>query len=194
MTRSKKLRRRRFLQITVTAAAAGTAISCAGRSSPWRFLTAQEGVLLAALAEQVIPGDQDPGAAWAGAVNYIDRQLMGHFRKLQPVYREGLAGLDRACRDAHARGFAELPADQQTAFLEKLGKEQQAFFNMVVDHTMQSYYGDPRHGGNRDGVSWKMLGVPLIPVRGRKNREWTGETRAAGGVTPADSGRQAVEG
>jgi len=37
----------------------------------------------------------------------------------------------------------------------------------VVSHTMQGYYGDPRHGGNRDAVSWTMLGVPASPIRGR---------------------------
>jgi gluconate 2-dehydrogenase gamma chain len=41
------------------------------------------------------------------------------------------------------------------------------FFQLAVDHSMQGFYGDPRHGGNRDGVSWKMLGVPYPPVRGR---------------------------
>ena len=41
------------------------------------------------------------------------------------------------------------------------------FFGLLVDHTMKGFYGDPRHGGNRDGVSWKMLGVPDPPIRGR---------------------------
>jgi len=35
------------------------------------------------------------------------------------------------------------------------------------DHTMMGFYGDPRHGGNKDRVSWKMLGVPDPPIRGR---------------------------
>jgi gluconate 2-dehydrogenase gamma chain len=33
---------------------------------------------------------------------------------------------------------------------------------------MQGFYGDPRHGGNREGVSWKMLGLPYPPIRGRQ--------------------------
>jgi gluconate 2-dehydrogenase gamma chain len=37
----------------------------------------------------------------------------------------------------------------------------------VVSHTMQGFYGDPRHGGNRNWASWRMLGVPITPVRGR---------------------------
>jgi len=29
------------------------------------------------------------------------------------------------------------------------------------------FYGDPRHGGNKDRVSWRMLGVADPPIRGR---------------------------
>jgi hypothetical protein len=32
---------------------------------------------------------------------------------------------------------------------------------------MQGFYGDPRHGGNLNRVSWKMLRLPYPPVRGR---------------------------
>ena len=41
------------------------------------------------------------------------------------------------------------------------------FFDLVVTHAMQGFYGDPRHGGNRDFASWRMLGLPPVPVRGR---------------------------
>ena len=30
-----------------------------------------------------------------------------------------------------------------------------SFFDLVLSHTMQGFYGDPRHGGNRERVSWK---------------------------------------
>ena len=42
-----------------------------------------------------------------------------------------------------------------------------AFFQRLRDYSMMGFYGDPRHGGNRNRVSWKMLGVPDPPVRGR---------------------------
>jgi hypothetical protein len=32
---------------------------------------------------------------------------------------------------------------------------------------MQGFYGNPRHGGNADFASWRMMGVPPAPVRGR---------------------------
>ena len=47
------------------------------------------------------------------------------------------------------------------------GVEPTAFFALLRDHTMMGFYGDPRHGGNKDRVSWRMLGVPDPPIRGR---------------------------
>ena len=47
------------------------------------------------------------------------------------------------------------------------GVEPVAFFRMLREHTMMGFYGDPRHGGNRDRVAWKMLGLQDPPIRGR---------------------------
>lgn len=162
-------RRRRFLQAASGAALAPLA-GCSGRgNASWRFFTAEEAETVIALSEQIIPADQDPGATDAGVIHYIDRHLAGHFRRWQPVYRRGLAELDRLCRQRHGKRFVALAFAQQTAVLEGLPGELKGFFNLVIEHTMQGFYGDPRHGGNRDAVSWRMLGVPLIPVRGRQH-------------------------
>jgi gluconate 2-dehydrogenase gamma chain len=47
------------------------------------------------------------------------------------------------------------------------GVEPAAFFALLREHTMMGFYGDPRHGGNKDRVSWRMLGVADPPIRGR---------------------------
>jgi gluconate 2-dehydrogenase gamma chain len=47
------------------------------------------------------------------------------------------------------------------------------FFALILSHTMQGFYGDPRHGGNRERVSWKMLGLPYPPIRGRLHYDLT---------------------
>ena len=167
MSKRSALTRRRFLQVAATAAASSALISCDRHAGPWRFFTPGEARTIEALCEQIIPADQDPGAAWAGTIYYIDSQLAGHFRKLQPAYRSGIAAFDVACRAAHGQPFSELPFDQQTAFLNRLPNSLQPFFDMVITHTMQGFYGDARHDGNRDAVSWRMLGIPIIPIRGR---------------------------
>ena len=168
---SKSLRRRKFLRIAGTATACGALVSCARENTPWRYLTAAEGRTLAAIGEQIIPTDQTPGAAWAGVVDFIDRQLMGPYRRQRNAYRNGLAEIDRAAAGKFGRDFASLDAPQQTELLESLAGGGKRFFSTVIAHTMQGYYGDPRHGGNRDAVSWRMLGVPVIPIRGRNRYE-----------------------
>jgi len=47
--------------------------------------------------------------------------------------------------------------------------EPAAFFGRLRHYTMMGFYGDPRHGGNKDRVSWKMLGLPDPPIRGRRH-------------------------
>jgi gluconate 2-dehydrogenase gamma chain len=179
-----KLSRRRFVQVALAAASAGSAISCSGIRSPWRFFTVDEAMTLAAVCDQIIPPDQDPGAAWAGVVNYIDRQLGGPFKHLRRTYRDGLIGVDQSSRALYGARFADLPPAKQVEFLTALEGGQvrgngwkevrpREFFSMVLSHTMQGFYGDPRHGGNRDAVSWKMLGVPYPPIRGREHYDLT---------------------
>jgi gluconate 2-dehydrogenase gamma chain len=181
-------KRRRFLRAAATAAAGG-AVSCSGSKSSWRFFTAEEAATAAAIAECLIPTDEWPGAAWAGAAVYMDRQLHGHFRKHRGAYREGLAAIDEASRAACGRRFTEAGAEQQVRLLELVEKgkaaaprwpaaAQRQFFSLILSHTMQSYYGDPRHGGNRDQVGYRMLGIPVTPVRGREHHDLTAGERS----------------
>jgi gluconate 2-dehydrogenase gamma chain len=170
--RNGDLRRRRFLQVAASGAAA--TVSCGGQKSRWRFFSNAEADTLAAICDQIIPPDQDPGASQAGVVQFIDRQLTGFHRKLRPQYRNGIRAINDLARKANGREFASLGAEAQLDVLnaieqEKLGdRSVRTFFNTVVNHTMQGYYGSPRHGGNREWASWKMLGVPPVPVRGRQ--------------------------
>lgn len=183
MEASIRLTRRAFLQAALVAAA-GAGVACSTNGTPWRFLTVDEARTLAAISDQIIPPDQDPGAAWAGVVNYIDRQLCGPFQNLRQTYRRGIAGVDQSSRSIYGKVFAELNAQQQIGVLHRLEDGQapgaiwkqsssSQFFSLLVDHTMQGYYGDPRHGGNREGASWKMLGLPYPPIRGRQRYDLT---------------------
>ena len=165
--KTHSLRRRKFLRIAGTATACGALVSCGRESTPWRFLTAAEGRTLDAICEQIIPTDQTPGAAWAGVVNFIDRQLMGPYRRQQGAYRRGLFAINETAAAKFGKSFVDVDAPRQRALLESLTGGARRFFSTVIAHTMQGYYGDPRHGGNRDAVSWRMLGVPVIPIRGR---------------------------
>ena len=175
----KGLSRREFIRLGAVAAAASGVISCSNPKVPWRFFTVTEARTLAALSDQIIPPDNNPGAQWAGVVNYIDIQLCGPYQDLRPVYREGLAELDKISTKQFGHDFATLAADSQMTLLKSIeqGKAssdlsvaatQKSFFYLVLDHTMQGFYGDPRHGGNRERTSWKMLALPYPPLRGQQ--------------------------
>ncbi|HUO30710.1 MAG TPA: gluconate 2-dehydrogenase subunit 3 family protein [Bryobacteraceae bacterium] len=149
--------RRKF----IAAGLAGTAAGCAHGKSPWRFLSVAEARTLQAACAQIVPEDRDAGAVRADVVAFIDRQLSGFYKPLRKTYRQGIAAI--------GYDFASLPFAAQLAKLREIEKnpETKPFFDLLVAHTMQGFYGDPRHGGNRERVSWKMLGVAAPPVRGR---------------------------
>ncbi len=167
----KGLSRREFIRLGAVAAAASGTISCSSPKLPWRFLTLSEARTLAAICDQIIPPDKDPGAQWASVVNFIDIQLCGPYQNFQSTYRQGLAQLEDISAKHFGNDFSSLPADSQLALLKSVEQgiaTQQSFFHLILEHTMQGFYGDPRHGGNRDRVSWKMLQLPYPPLRGQQ--------------------------
>jgi gluconate 2-dehydrogenase gamma chain len=169
-SRGAKIKRRTFLQAGLAAAAAGHTISCVNSGSgAWRFFTEAEAQTVEAVSAQLIPADRDPGAKEASVVNYIDIQLSRKFKKHQRAYRQGIAGLDATSRAKYGKRFVELTSEAQVEALNALEESSPSFLQLILAHTRQGFYGDPRHGGNRNMASWKMLGLPYPPIRGRQN-------------------------
>ena len=174
MSAKNRLKRREFIRLAASAAAVGSSVSCGEAVSPWRSLTADEADTLANLCNQIIPQDQDLGAVSAGVVNYIDVQLSSHLKRMKKVYRGGLAQLNDFSFERYGKRFARLSGQQQLEFLTAIDRDKAwkdtslyKFFWIVVGHTMQGFYGDPRHGGNRNRASWAMLKLAYPPIRGR---------------------------
>ncbi len=174
------MQRRRFLHVAAGTAASSALVSCS-KPGAGRLFSASEIETLNAVAGRIVPTDDAPGARETGASQYIDRQLSGILKKHLKSYRQGLIGLDHVSQAQHGKRFAALEAADQDRILAlcEAGStdpalwrpaEARDFFNLVRDHVMQSFYGDPRHGGNREYASWRMLGVPPAPLRGRRNR------------------------
>jgi gluconate 2-dehydrogenase gamma chain len=164
-TKAVDLRRRTFLTAGVSAAA----VACGGNR--WRFFTTDEAITAEAITAQLIPADSDPGAKEAGVVHYLDIQLSKRFKKHQKTYRAGLAGVDSASVKAFGKRFIELVDAQQIEVLNSVEENDKPFFQLILTHARQGFYGDPRHGGNRNMVSWKMVGLPSPPIRGRQHYE-----------------------
>ena len=130
-------------------------------SGPLVLFTGEEAKLIEALTNQIIPSDDAPGAVEAGVVYYIDKQLAGPLQRFEPVYRKSIPLFRSACLQQTGQEFTALPFAQQTAWLRQIerGSSLTNFFALVVDHTMQSFYGSPQYGGNRAAASWKMLAI-----------------------------------
>jgi gluconate 2-dehydrogenase gamma chain len=174
-----EVKRREFIRQLCFACGSITLIpACTSKISTWRFLTEDEARLIEAITEQIVPADQDAGATDARVVNFFDRQLTGYYTRHQEIYRKGLQNIESSSLKIYHKSFVNLDWDQQTEFLETMetgelpeaeweGDEQRSFFRMLLDHTMQAFYGSPRHGGNCDYVSYKMLKIDYPHVIGQ---------------------------
>jgi len=179
--------RRQFTALA--AAGAGGSVLLLGCGRPmrtWHFFSDDEAALLDALTSVIIPSDDTPGAREAGVVHFIDRQLLGPYKRYQPAYRAGLRGVQQAARIRFGRVFDALPADEQTALLAALESGEAegeawsetpspVFVRLLVDHAFQGFYGPPRHGGNRDYVSYTVIGLDYPQILGRNRRSADGQ-------------------
>ena len=182
-----KASRRACLKV-MAAAAGGVAAGVGGAVSvgrlgrapegPWRVLTPEEARLVEAVSEQIIPADRDPGAKEAGVVHFIDRQLDGPYRRFAEKYRKGLACLAQTSQAMFGKPFEALSWPDQTRLLQALEANKapkglwekpsaSEFFSLLRDHTMQGFYGSPRHGGNRNYASYKMMGLEYPRIIGQ---------------------------
>lgn len=155
----------------------------------YTFLHPQEASFIEAAVARLIPADEKwGGAIEADVPNYIDKQLGGNWGAGERLYRSGpwsagtaTQGYQLAFTPAELfrtalksivaqqkTPFAKLPVEQQDAFLKKLESESfdldgvpsQVFFKALWQMTVEGFFSDPVYGGNRDMVSWRMIGFP----------------------------------
>jgi gluconate 2-dehydrogenase gamma chain len=104
--------------------------------------------------------------------------------ELGETYRQGVRDLDAVARQRFGADFVSLGDSDQDAVLEHLSgvpkpapvsltgddgnptiqvyafDDGLSFFEALVAHTRQGFYGDPVYGGNRDKVGWTVIGFP----------------------------------
>ncbi|MGV6393534.1 gluconate 2-dehydrogenase subunit 3 family protein [Pseudomonas caspiana] len=86
----------------------------------------------------------------------------------QQRYRLGIAGMTAYCQKQWQKDFSALSneerdkvlTDLETGAIELQGIDAKLFFQQVLGNTMEGFFADPIYGGNRDMVSWKMIGFP----------------------------------
>lgn len=166
---SQHIDRRSFIKSAAGSTVALASLQVFGTSADHaagcKFLNAGQAAIVKAITLQIVPHDDSPGAEQAGVLFYIDGLLSGRFGRFYAErYESGFRLVDELSQKQFHHGFVALTFDQQLSILQALesgtgaGAEGQRFFALILQHTMEGYYGDPEHGGNRGNESWKMIG------------------------------------
>jgi gluconate 2-dehydrogenase gamma chain len=142
------------------------------------FLTAAEAADIDAIAAQIIPADDTPGAREAGVVYFVDLALATFLSQLAGDYRPQIAAFQTACRERHpgAASFASLTFGQQLEYLRAV--DQTPFFATTHLLTLLGMFSLPAYGGNRGGVGWRLIGFEdrhsFRPPFGYYDRDYPG--------------------
>ena len=137
------------------------------RGETLQALTRRQAQLVEAIAGRILPTTDTPGAVEAGALYYIDRALASVYQSLLPRYRRGLSGIEKRAKAKFGASFLKLSGTQQDDLLSELeaGRVKEVpksdeFFELLRAHVLEGVFGEPRHGGNRDMIGWRLVGFP----------------------------------
>jgi gluconate 2-dehydrogenase gamma chain len=122
-----------------------------------KFFSPQQAVELEALAAQIIPSDDTPGAREARIIYFIDHALTTFDRDKQALYSQGLRDV-QVKADAlfpNTSRFSQLTSAQQIQLLTAI--ERTEFFELVRMHTVIGFFANPNYGGNYNKIGWKLI-------------------------------------
>jgi gluconate 2-dehydrogenase gamma chain len=128
------------------------------RPLDWDFLTPDQAADVDAIAAQIIPTDDLPGAREAGAVHFVDHSLATWARGQREPFIHGLDALNREAghRWPGASRFAALSPEHQIELLHAV--ERTPFFQTMRFFTIAGTFANPSWGGNHDNIGWRILG------------------------------------
>jgi gluconate 2-dehydrogenase gamma chain len=106
-----------------------------------------------AMASQIYPTTDTPGAREAQVIYFIDLALVTFAQDKQDIYKTGLADLSIK---TGGKAFAALSSADQIALLTSI--EKTPFFKTVRDHTIMGMFAAPQHGGNYRKAGWTQIG------------------------------------
>ncbi len=124
---------------------------------------------LHAVIDRLIPPDDYPGGWEAGVGDFLTL-LFVREPELKAPHEAGIAALEYEAEAIYGQPFAALSADVQDTFLQNVenGRVQTAWpvspaywFGQLREQAMEGFYADPGNGGNRDRVSWTMIGFEV---------------------------------
>jgi gluconate 2-dehydrogenase gamma chain len=130
-----------------------------------------------AIAGQIVPTDDTPGAREVGTVLFIDRSLHTWAAAAAAEFRSGLRDFQSRFAARHAGlAFADADGATQIGFLEAV--DQTPFFGTMWFMTLLGMFSLPEYGGNRDGAGWRLIGFEdkhaFTPPFGYYDRDYAG--------------------
>jgi gluconate 2-dehydrogenase gamma chain len=125
--------------------------------------------------------DRQLASAWGGGAKtyragpyFKGKPEQGYQLALTPAeyFAAGIAAANVWSRKTYGRDFDRLDADKRVEAFKAMeeGKAEfanfnaKAFFSRLLSLTMEGFFADPIYGGNRNKVSWRMLGFPGLPA------------------------------
>ncbi|HXX13510.1 MAG TPA: gluconate 2-dehydrogenase subunit 3 family protein [Candidatus Eremiobacteraceae bacterium] len=148
-------------------------------TAKFEVLTPEQARQVEAIAAQIIPSDELPGAREAGVVYFIDHALKTFAKDSLPTYVEGLAQLNELTGEKFpgTKSFADATPEQQEAVLTELTSDERIrqrrrpigpegsrdFFQTIRMDVVLGFLADPSAGGNQDYAGWKVVQRDAVP-------------------------------
>src|SRR6266536_1488835 len=112
-----------------------------------KYFSKEQARTLDALCEVIIPADDhSPGAKAAKVSEYID-VIVSSAADTRKLWADGLAAMDRMAREQYKNEYAQCTADQQTALMEQISRNEEQpvtleekFFVALKATTIDGYY------------------------------------------------------
>ena len=125
--------------------------------------------------------DRQLAGAWGGGAKLYrggpfikGTREQGYQLSLTPreFFAAGIKATNEWTRKTYGKDFDRLAPPERDAALKTMdaGKAELAeingkqFFEMLLASAMEGFFADPIYGGNRDKVSWRMVGYPGLPA------------------------------
>ena len=99
--------------------------------------------LVTEVLNRIIPANEELPGAGEIAVNYLD-EVVGDSPRLKRIFSHGLSQIEVGAYRMYTQDFPSLSAEQMDAVLRQVEVDVAEFFDMLVRHTYNGYYTDPR--------------------------------------------------
>ncbi|MBK8010094.1 MAG: gluconate 2-dehydrogenase subunit 3 family protein [Deltaproteobacteria bacterium] len=133
---------------------------------------------LAVLVDDLLPGAEDlgiPDARSLGVSHFVGEAARSPgFQSVRADILKLLRHLDLAAKDTGGSRFVDLHPEARGEILARIasGEPGRGSFNpgsaleLTLRLALEGYLGHPHHGGNRDGLAWRALGIAMPLDRG----------------------------